>query len=113
MLKEEIMSEKLYPVLAEAKRNTLIDNATYLEWYQESVSDPDSFWAKHGRRIDWFKPFTKVKNTDFNGDVSIKWYEDGAVAIRSPSSGKATIPISTRRSPIANCMKMSAVSPMC
>jgi acetyl-CoA synthetase len=81
MLKEEIMSEKLYPVLAEAKRNTLIDNATYLEWYQESVSDPDGFWAKHGRRIDWFKPFTKVKNTSFEGDVSIKWYEDGVTNI--------------------------------
>ncbi len=41
MLKEEIMSEKLYPVLPEAKKNTLIDNETYLEWYEESVSDPD------------------------------------------------------------------------
>ena len=75
------MSEKLYPVLAEAKKNTLIDNATYLEWYQESVSDPDGFWAKHGRRIDWFKPFTKVKNTSFDGDVSIKWYEDGVTNV--------------------------------
>ncbi|MBV2144807.1 acetate--CoA ligase [Falsochrobactrum sp. TDYN1] len=71
------MSDKLYPVLAEAKKNTLIDNATYLEWYEESVTDPDGFWAKHGRRIDWFKPFTKVKNTSFDGDISIKWYEDG------------------------------------
>ena len=75
------MSDKLYPVLAEAKKNTLIDNATYLEWYQESVSDPDGFWAKHGRRIDWFKPFTKVKNTSFDGDVSIKWYEDGVTNV--------------------------------
>jgi len=45
------------------------------------VTDPDGFWAKHGRRIDWFKPFTKVKNTDFNGDVSIKWYEDGVTNV--------------------------------
>jgi acetyl-CoA synthetase len=35
------------------------------------------FWAKHGKRIDWFKPFTKVKNTSFKGKVSIKWFEDG------------------------------------
>ncbi|MBB5702988.1 acetyl-CoA synthetase [Ochrobactrum daejeonense] len=75
------MSEKLYPVLAEAKKNTLIDDATYLDWYQESVTDPDGFWAKHGRRIDWFKPFTKVKNTSFDGDVSIKWYEDGVTNV--------------------------------
>lgn len=75
------MSDKLYPVLPEAKKNTLIDNATYLEWYNESVTDPDGFWAKHGRRIDWFKPFTKVKNTSFEGDVSIKWYEDGVTNV--------------------------------
>ncbi|MFC7065979.1 acetate--CoA ligase [Brucella rhizosphaerae] len=75
------MSEKLYPVLPGAKKNTLIDNETYLDWYNESVTDPDGFWAKHVRRIDWFKPFTKVKNTDFNGDVSIKWYEDGVTNV--------------------------------
>ncbi|MFC0244184.1 acetate--CoA ligase [Falsochrobactrum ovis] len=75
------MSDKLYPVLPEAKKNTLIDKATYLEWYNESVTDPDGFWAKHGRRIDWFKPFTKVKNTSFEGDVSIKWYEDGVTNV--------------------------------
>jgi acetyl-CoA synthetase len=38
---------------------------------------PEKFWAKHGKRIDWFKPFTKVKNTSFSGKVSIKWFEDG------------------------------------
>ena len=75
------MSEKLYPVLPEAKKNTLIDNKKYLEWYKESVTDPDGFWAKHGRRIDWFKPFTKVKDTSFEGDVSIKWYEDGVTNV--------------------------------
>ncbi|WP_343312822.1 acetate--CoA ligase [Brucella sp. BE17] len=75
------MSEKLYPVLPEAKKNTLIDNEKYLEWYKESVTDPDGFWAKHGRRIDWFKPFTKVKDTSFDGDVSIKWYEDGVTNV--------------------------------
>ncbi len=75
------MSEKLYPVLPEAKKNTLIDNEKYLEWYKESVTDPDGFWAKHGRRIDWFKPFTKVKDTSFEGNVSIKWYEDGVTNV--------------------------------
>ena len=59
------------------KKNALIDNDTYLKWYAESVKNPDRFWAKHGKRIDWFKPYTKVKNTSFNGKVPIKWYEDG------------------------------------
>jgi acetyl-CoA synthetase len=59
------------------KKDALIDNETYLKWYAESVKNPEKFWARHGKRIDWFKPFTKVKNTSFNGKVSIKWFEDG------------------------------------
>ncbi|WP_375645945.1 acetate--CoA ligase [Bartonella sp. TT29SHDZB] len=71
------MTEKIYPVSEEIKKNTLLDEETYQQWYRESIDDPESFWAKHGQRIEWFKPFTKVKNTSFNGDVSIQWYEDG------------------------------------
>ena len=72
------MSEvKLHPVQAAWKADALIDNATYQDWYKESVTAPEAFWGKHGKRIDWFKPFTKVKNTSFEGDVSIKWFEDG------------------------------------
>ncbi|RZS82308.1 acetyl-coenzyme A synthetase [Phyllobacterium myrsinacearum] len=71
------MSEKVYPVLPSAKKNALIDNETYLAWYKQSIKDPEKFWAKHGKRIDWFKPYTKVKNTSFEGKVAIKWFEDG------------------------------------
>ena len=59
------------------KKRALIDNETYLKWYKDSVKNPDKFWGKHGKRIDWFKPYTKVKNTSFKGKVSIKWFEDG------------------------------------
>ncbi len=68
---------KLYPVSKAAAKNALIDNDTYQKWYKQSIKDPDGFWDKHGKRIDWFKPYTKVKNTKFTGNVSIKWYEDG------------------------------------
>jgi acetyl-CoA synthetase len=71
------MEVKVHPVLESAKARALIDNETYLAWYKESVDNPDAFWAEHGKRIDWSKPFTKVKNTSFDGDVSIKWFEDG------------------------------------
>ena len=71
------MSDNVYSVSNNIKKNALIDRETYLQWYDESIKDPDAFWSKHGRRIDWFKPFTKVKNTNFRGRVSIKWYEDG------------------------------------
>ncbi|MBZ9981619.1 MULTISPECIES: acetate--CoA ligase [unclassified Mesorhizobium] len=59
------------------KKNALIDNDTYLKWYADSVKNPDRFWSKHGKRIDWFKPFSKVSNASFDGKVSIKWFEDG------------------------------------
>ncbi len=44
-----------------------------------SLDDPDGFWAEHGRRLDWIKPFTKVRNASFEGDVRIAWYEDGTL----------------------------------
>lgn len=71
------MSEKIHPIQENIKKNTLINEDTYQQWYQESINDPETFWAKHGQRIEWFKPYTKVKNTSFHGDVSIQWYEDG------------------------------------
>lgn len=56
-----------------------ISEAEYFRLYQESVADPDRFWAEHGKRIDWIKPFTKVRNSGFEGDVHIAWYEDGTL----------------------------------
>jgi len=61
--------------------DTQIDLETYRLWYGRSVSDPDGFWGEHGRRLDWFKPYTKVKNASFEGDVSIKWFEDGELNV--------------------------------
>ncbi|MEO5806933.1 acetate--CoA ligase [Devosia sp.] len=61
---------------------THVTMAQYDEMYARSISDPDGFWAEQGKRIDWIKPFTKVKNTTFEyPDVSIKWYEDGVLNI--------------------------------
>ncbi|MCC0021887.1 MAG: acetate--CoA ligase [Nitratireductor sp.] len=72
---------KKHKVKAAWKKDALIDNETYLKWYDQSVKNPEKFWGKHGKRIDWFKPFTKVKNTDFTGNVSIKWFEDGVTNV--------------------------------
>jgi len=71
----------VHKVQAAWKKRALIDNDTYLKWYKDSIANPDKFWGKHGKRIDWFKPYTKVKNTSFKGKVSIKWYEDGVTNV--------------------------------
>ncbi|WP_173934221.1 acetate--CoA ligase [Chelativorans sp. Marseille-P2723] len=75
------MSEHLYRVKPAWKEGALIDSETYEKWYRESISDPDTFWGRHGKRIEWFEPYTKVKNTSFEGDVSIKWFEDGVTNV--------------------------------
>ncbi len=75
------MASHRYPVLESAKARTLIDDATYQSWYRESVERPERFWGEHGKRIDWFKPYTKVKDSSFDGDVSIKWFEDGTTNV--------------------------------
>ncbi len=75
------MTVKTHKVLKAASERALIDNDTYLDWYRESTRSPVKFWRKHGKRIDWFKPYTKVKNTSFDGKVSIKWFEDGVTNV--------------------------------
>ncbi len=74
------MSEKVYPVRPEVAAQAHIDSAKYEAMYEQSVNDPDAFWGEHGKRIDWFKPYTKVKNTSFDPhNVDIRWFEDGTL----------------------------------
>jgi len=56
-----------------------IGEAEYFRLYEQSLADPDRFWSEHGERIDWIKPFTKVRSASFEGDVHIAWYEDGTL----------------------------------
>jgi len=58
------------------------DKATYEAMYAASIADPAAFWGEHGKRIDWIKPFTNVKSSNFDlGSVDIKWFEDGTLNI--------------------------------
>ena len=58
-----------------------VDNDAYLAMYEESIRDPESFWARHGLRIDWITPFSKVKNTTYDDGVDIRWFEDGELNV--------------------------------
>jgi acetyl-CoA synthetase len=69
-------------VAAAGTRGFHIDAETYARMYAESIRDPEGFWREQGRRIDWIKPYTKVKNTSYDYDsVSIKWFEDGTLNV--------------------------------
>jgi acetyl-CoA synthetase len=76
------MSEKIYDVPPDWAERAYIDNAKYRDMYARSLSDPEGFWAEHGNRIDWMKPFVKVKDVSFDPhNVSIKWFEDGVTNV--------------------------------
>jgi acetyl-CoA synthetase len=76
------MSEQVYDVPVEWAKRAFVDEAKYKTMYERSIADPNGFWGEHGKRIDWIKPYTKVKNTSFDPHrVSIKWYEDGVTNV--------------------------------
>lgn len=58
-----------------------LDEQKYQELYNQSIENPEEFWADMGKRLDWFEPFSKVKNTSFEDDITIKWYEDGVLNV--------------------------------
>ncbi|MBK5909921.1 acetate--CoA ligase [Rhodothalassium salexigens] len=68
-----------YPIPDTARDETRCSAADYDRMYQRSIEDPEGFWAEHGRRLDWIKPFATIKNARFDGDVAIKWFEDGTL----------------------------------
>ena len=76
------MDVKTHAVSAEWAKRAHADEAKYKSMYEHSVKDPESFWFEHGNRIDWFTPYSKVKNTNFGpGEVSIRWFEDGVTNV--------------------------------
>ena len=72
----------IHKVPAAWKKRAHVDKKEYEKMYKASVKNPDKFWKKEGKRIDWFKPFSKVKNVNYDyPDVSIKWFEDGVTNV--------------------------------
>jgi acetyl-CoA synthetase len=80
--KEMHMSESVFPVPEEWKKRAHMTAAQYDAAYAESLRDPDGYWRKEAARLDWAKPFAKVKNVNWDPDnLSIKWFEDGALNV--------------------------------
>ncbi|MCW8307474.1 acetate--CoA ligase [Acidiphilium sp. PA] len=69
----------LIKVMPEIAAHALVDRAGYHDMAARAAADPDAFWAAEKDRIDWITAPTKIKNTSFTGDVSIKWFEDGVL----------------------------------
>ncbi len=70
----------IYPVPAEWAEKAWINKETYARMYEQSIRDPEGFWGEHGTRIDWIKPYTRVKDVSYAlDDLHIRWYEDGTL----------------------------------
>jgi acetyl-CoA synthetase len=75
---EESFMSKLHPVAAEFAAKARIRADDYAKMYAESVRDPEGFWRRVGGRLDWIKPFSKVKDVSFAADdLHIRWFHDG------------------------------------
>lgn len=76
------MEDQVFNPPANILDKTFVTAEKYEEMYAASIEDPDKFWAEQAQRLDWIKPFTKVKNTTFEyPNVSVKWYEDGELNV--------------------------------
>ena len=73
---------RIYAVDSATASRALIDAAGYEEMYKKSVTDNAGFWAEQAQRIDWIKPFTKVKDVSFaRDDLRIRWFYDGSLNV--------------------------------
>ena len=70
---------QVFPVLAAFAAAAHVNADQYRSLYEAADRDPDAFWRAEMKRVAWMKTPTKIKNTSFTGDVSIKWFEDGTL----------------------------------
>ncbi len=80
--------ERVYPPPPEFAANARVNAAQYEEMYAASVADPEAFWAQHGKRLSWMRPYRKVKNVNWDisktgdpNDLFVKWFEDGTLNV--------------------------------
>ena len=70
----------VFPVLETVAANAWCTEHQYLEIYERSVKDPAAYWGEEGKRIDWIKPYSAVRDVSFGpDDVHIRWYYDGTL----------------------------------
>jgi acetyl-CoA synthetase len=67
------------PIPGDLAGTAKIDAEKYDAMYKQSVEDPEGFWREHGKRLDWMKPYTQVKDVDFSDNARIRWYYDGTL----------------------------------
>ena len=70
---------KTYPVPPAWRDGTLCTDAQYRAMYRESIDDGEAFWGREGKRLDWIKPYRKVRDVSFDNNIHIRWFDDGSL----------------------------------
>ena len=79
-IKSSSSNELIFKVPSRWAKRAYVNKAQYEKKYKSSIKDNESFWAKEGKRIDWIKPYKKIKDVKYSKtDVKIKWYYDGTL----------------------------------
>ena len=69
-----------YPIMHSDKK-PLINAETYQSMYDDSINNPDDFWAKQAEIfIDWDKKWDKISDVDFNKG-KIAWFEGATLNV--------------------------------
>ena len=72
--------ELIYRTKKDWVNKALVNKSQYEKKYKSSIKDNDGFWKKEGKRINWIKPYTKIKDVKYSSsDVRIKWFYDGTL----------------------------------
>ena len=73
---------KLHEVPAEFAARARYRREDYERLYAESVRDPEGFWARMGQRLAWIRPYTRVRDVNFDANAfRIRWFEDGRLNV--------------------------------
>ena len=79
-LKSKDFSDSIFKVPKKWAKNAYVDKKQYEKKYKLSIKDNEGFWKKEGKRIDWIKPYRKIKDVKYSKtDVKIKWFYDGTL----------------------------------
>ena len=74
-------NHEIFTVSKELAQSALINETKYKEWYDRSIKNPEEFWGDIGKRLEWIKPYQRVKEGSFGDKVDIRWYSDGTLNV--------------------------------
>jgi acetyl-CoA synthetase len=75
-------ADKIFPVPENYKNSAYVTKEVYEDLCQQAETDSEKFWDKIGKRVDWIKPYSKIKDVTWSKkNVDINWYYDGKLNV--------------------------------